>query len=151
LKFNTKIRYGIRTMLEIALHGEDGSVFQKEIAKNQQISFKYLDQIISALKAQDLIINVKGKKSGYKITRKPSEIKIYDIYKAFESEICIVECLCDNTICKMEATCPTKRLWEDLNIQIIDYLSKHTLQDIIDEHYRLKETKKDINISNDTK
>lgn len=135
-------------MLEIALHEEQESVFQKEIAKNQQISFKYLDQIISALKAQDLIINVRGKKSGYKLTRKPADITIYDIYKAFECEVCIVECLCENTICKMEDSCVTKRLWKGLNSQIINYLSHYSLQYLIDEYHRLNKSGKDINILN---
>lgn len=62
MKLNTKVRYGLRTMLEIALQEDNKGVFQKDIAKNQQISEKYLDLIIASLKANGLIANTSGKK-----------------------------------------------------------------------------------------
>ena len=83
MKFNTKTRYGIRSMLEIAMNKEQDGVFQKDIAKNQNISIKYLDHIIHSLKASRLIVNVRGKKSGYTLTREPSEITMFDIHNAF--------------------------------------------------------------------
>ena len=66
MKFNTRIRYGIRAILEIALEESENGVFQKDISERQKISNKYLDNIITALKTAGLIKNVKGKKSGYK-------------------------------------------------------------------------------------
>lgn len=113
-------------------------IYQKDISKNQNISFKYLDQIISALKAAGLITNVKGKKSGYIITREPHEITIYEIYKAFEPEISIVECLSKNVDCPYENCCACKDFWEGLNTQIIEYLSKHTLDDLVKKQLSYK-------------
>jgi len=133
LKFNTKTRYGIRTIVEIALRGQEG-IYQKEIARNQNISFKYLDQIISALKAADLIANVKGKKSGYVLKRPPEAILIYDVYQAFNTGICIVECLDGNFHCKAEYNCPTRFFWEGLNEVIIDYFKKYTVKDLVEKH-----------------
>ncbi|MGM0498044.1 MAG: RrF2 family transcriptional regulator [Bacteroidota bacterium] len=137
MKFSTKIRYGVRTMLEIALHEEKEGILQKEIAKNQRISFKYLDQIISTLKASDLISTVKGKKSGYKLTRKPSEITILDIHNAFEPGLHIVDCLSKHIDCPSEKDCASKVLWEGLNSHIEGYLSGYTLEDLKNDQIRL--------------
>lgn len=120
-------------MVEIALRCPEG-IYQKEIARNQNISFKYLDQIISALKAADLIVNVKGKKSGYVLKRPPEAILIYDIYCAFQPEICVVECLDGNFHCKAEDNCPTRSFWEGLNEVIIDYFKKYTVKDLVESH-----------------
>jgi Rrf2 family protein len=85
MKFSTKTRYGLRALIEIAKDELGEGVFQKDISKNQDISIKYLDQIIQSLKVAGLIVNVKGKKSGYILTRKPSEITVYDIHRAFKT------------------------------------------------------------------
>ena len=94
-------------------------IFQKDIARNQDISNKYLDHIIHALKASRLISNVKGKKSGYKLTRKPSEISLYDIHNAFEPGICIIDCLSGNFECKRQKDCQAVGFWKNLNDQIV--------------------------------
>jgi Rrf2 family protein len=130
VKFNTKTRYGIRTMMEIALQDYSKGVFQKDISSNQDISFKYLDQIISALKAAHLITNVKGKKSGYTLTRHPSHITIYDIHKAFEPDLAIVDCLSEMIDCSREKYCAPRDLWEGLNDTIVEYLQNYTLEDL---------------------
>ena len=130
MKFSTKIRYGIRTMLEIALHGDKDGILQKEIAKNQGLSFKYLDQIISALKASDLISTVRGKKSGYKLTREPSEITMLDIHNAFEPGLSIVDCLSEHIDCPSEKNCASRNLWKGLNSHIENYLAQTTLEDL---------------------
>ena len=84
MKFNTKTRYGVRVVLELALNAErEGGTFQKEIAESQDVSVKYLDHIIASLKKAGLIHNVGGKKSGYVLTKSPHEISIYDVYSAF--------------------------------------------------------------------
>lgn len=137
MKFSTKTRYGIRTMLEIALNKFHGGVFQKDISANQEISLKYLDQIIPALKTAGLIANVKGKKSGYTLTCEPSKITMYDIHRAFESDICIVICLEKNVICSREPGCALRIIWNKLNIMIINYMKSITLEDIINMHISL--------------
>ena len=128
MKFNTKTRYGIRTMMEIALHESQKGVLQKDISQNQKISFKYLDQIISSLKVAGLITNLKGKKSGYTLARPASQITIYDIHKAFEPDIAIVDCLSEMIDCASENYCAPRDLWEGLNDKIVDYLKNYTLE-----------------------
>ncbi|WP_159518866.1 RrF2 family transcriptional regulator [Sunxiuqinia indica] len=130
MKFSTKTRYGIRAMLEIAKDESQSGVFQKDIAANQKISVKYLDQIIHALKAAGLIINLRGKKSGYILTRQPSEITILDIHSAFEPGICVIDCLAQSFHCDRETTCRVKGFWGELNRMIVDYFKGVTLEDL---------------------
>lgn len=117
-------------MLEVALKTDQG-IFQKEISEKQKISFKYLDQIIASLKAAKLITNVKGKKSGYTLTRKAEEITLYDIYRAFEPDMSIVDCLSESINCPDENRCAPRDFWLGLNTQIIEYLKRYTLNDLV--------------------
>jgi Rrf2 family protein len=137
MKVNTKIRYGLRTMLEIALCEDNTGILQKDIAKNQQISQKYLDQIIAALKAADLIMNLSGKKSGYILKRPKSEITIYDIYKAFEPELSIVHCVNRPVTCFITKLCVANEYWAGLNEVILNYLKGTTLENIKNKHVEL--------------
>jgi Rrf2 family protein len=128
---NTKVRYGLRTMIEIARHNSDTGVLQKDIAVIQNISVKYLDHIISGLKISGMVTHVGGKKKGYKLTKEPKNITIYDIWRAVEPEICIIECLSSSITCERSEECTVKSFWGDLNTIIIDYLRSTTLQDLL--------------------
>jgi len=138
VKISSRTRYGVRTMLEIAMNDSKSGVFQKDIAKNQSISNKYLDHIIHALKASNLISNSKGKKSGYILTRKPVDITVFDIHNAFESGICLVECLSGNYSCDRSKGCLTKGFWGELNNLISDYFKSVTLDDLINKKITLE-------------
>jgi Rrf2 family protein len=133
LKFNTKIRYGLRAILEIALDESENGVFQKDIAERQKISIKYLDNIIASLKTAGLITTTRGKKSGYVLTRKPEDIKILDIYVAFEPAVAVVECLECNFVCVLSSKCGVKDFWSGLNNLVINYMEFNTLGDLVKE------------------
>jgi Rrf2 family protein len=127
-------------MLEIAQNPlASKGVFQKDIAKNQDISIKYLDHIIQALKTSHLITNAKGKKSGYVLTRKPSEITIFDIHRAFEPGICLIECLSGNFQCPREQGCLTQGFWGQLNNLIINYFKSVTLDDLMSRKVNIED------------
>lgn len=126
-------------MLEIALGTAHKGVMQKDIAVNQDISVKYLDYIIHALKVAGLINNAKGKKSGYVLTRDPITITMYDIHKAFEPGICVVDCLTPDMNCLRGSKCSVRFFWAGLNSVIIDYLKKTTLTDLVKEDIKRRE------------
>jgi len=130
MKFNTKTRYGLRTMIELAVQGNGKGVLQKEISERQEISFKYLDQIIASLKASGLIANADGRMSGYTITKDPAKISVYDIYKAFEHELYIIDCLEDEGICRRDRLCAVREFWNDLNNLIVEYLKSKKLNEL---------------------
>ena len=120
-------------MLEIALDKTQSGVLQKDIAEKQQISVKYLDQIIHALKTAGLIVTIRGKKSGYILTRKPDKITMLDIHMAFEPGICVIDCLSRSVHCDRENICRTKGFWGKLNNIILDYFKSVSLQNLIED------------------
>ncbi len=124
----------MRAMVEIAQHKDGQGVFQKDIAENQKISIKYLDQIISSLKAAELIINLKGKKSGYILNREADQITMADIFNAFEGKMSIVECLNPSVFCEFETKCKTMIFWRNLNSLISSYFESITVQDLMDNN-----------------
>ena len=142
MKINTKTRYGLRTMIEIALQSQHVGILQKEIARKQNISEKYLDHIIAALKVSGLIINVNGKKSGYKLVRSAKKINIYDIYRAFNPDIAMVTCVSGNENCNNEKQCTVKSYWQELNELIISSMSAQSLQDLVDKHIKMSKQRK---------
>jgi len=127
-------------MIEIAQSfADERAVFQKDISRNQDISNKYLDHIIQALKTSQLITNVRGKKSGYTLARKPSEITIFDIHRAFEPGICLIECLSGSFQCPMEDGCLTKGFWGQFNNLIINYFKSVTLEDLMNKKINIED------------
>jgi Rrf2 family protein len=125
-------------MIEIAQGVPDRGVFQKDIALNQCLSVKYLDHIIQALKTARLINTVRGKKSGYILTRKPSEITMFDIHRAFEPGICLVDCVEGEYKCDLSDSCQVRGFWGQLNNLIISYFKSVTLDDLMKGKISLK-------------
>ncbi len=122
-------------MIEIASTTELNGMLQKDIAKNQNISLKYLDPIISALKLKNLIANSKGKGSGYILTRPTEDISMFDIYTAFE-QISIIECINNCGFCERSAhECKAKNYWSEFRNEFCQMLQKRSLQQIINDNY----------------
>ena len=115
-------------MIEIAIDTEQTGKLQKEIAKNQDISEKYLDQIISSLKIAGLIKNFKGKKSGYVLTRSASDIRINEIIEAFEAEFIVN----DKTYFDENKSAATEVFWKGLIEKMINYAESITLEELAD-------------------
>jgi Rrf2 family protein len=120
-------------VLEIALSENDEGIYQKDISKNQDISYKYLDHIINALKVAGIVTKAGGRKSGYVLTRKPEEITALDVHNAFEHKVCVVDCISPNFKCERENICVMKDFWDGLNTQVVDYLKSKTIKDLMDE------------------
>ncbi len=137
MKFNTKTRYGLRAMIELAMLDGDKGILQKDISKNQNISMKYLDHIVSHLKAAGLIINVAGKKSGYRLARDADRISVYDIYRAFDNDLSIIDCLLEEGLCRRDKMCAAREFWDKLNEKIIHYMDSVMLSDLSDRQLEL--------------
>ena len=136
MKFNTKTRYGLRTMFELALNADnEKGVFQKDIAENQDVSVKYLDRIIASLKTAGLIINAGGKRSGYKLSRPAEEITIYDVYRAFEDELAIIDCLKNDGAGSGKKHCVMRDYWFALNQTIRSSMESMNLKELTNRHF----------------
>jgi len=128
---NTKVRYGLRAMIEISNNESSTGMLQKDISAAQEIPLKYLDAIITGLRNAGLIVNFAGKRSGYILTMQPGEISVYDIYRAFEPELTLVNCACPGNECSRIHICPAKDYWFELNNVIKNQMESTTLEQIV--------------------
>jgi Rrf2 family protein len=142
MKFNTKTRYGLRTMLEIAVRRNEGGILQKEIAENQGISVKYLDPIIASLKASGLIAKAGGRTSGYRLTRDPGKISIYDVFRSFEEELVIADCIIEENDLHNPYGA-AREFWQELNDIIMKKLQSVKLEDLSKRQRIMNEKKGD--------
>ena len=135
MKISTKGRYALRVMLDLALHQADGVIALKDIAARQDISVKYLEQVVSTLNKSGLIQSIRGKEGGYRLTRRPDEYVVGDILRAAEGSLAPVACLdCDVNPCERQDFCITLGFWKGLQKAINDYVDSQTLQDLLDNY-----------------
>lgn len=128
MTISTKGRYALRFMIDLASHGDDACVNLKEIAARQEISVKYLEQIVIRLCQADLLVSVRGAHGGYCLTRPAKEYTVADILRATESSLCPVTCLEDDeNNCPHRDLCTTLKFWTKLDEVIWNYLKKTTL------------------------
>lgn len=134
MKISTKGRYALRMLLDLAEHPDDGFIALKDIARRQQISRKYLEQIIPILNRSDILISNRGSQGGYKLARTPDYYTVGDILRMTEGNLAPVACLeqCPNQ-CERSADCPTLPVWQGLDRVISEYLDGITLKDILDQ------------------
>lgn len=133
IKLSTKGRYGTRLMLNLALHSQTGdeAVILKNIASEEEISIRYLEQIIIPLKINRLVKSIRGAGGGYTLARKPEDIKISEILHALEGNCCLVECIEDETYCEFIETCPTYEIWKGATELLKGYFDNLTLRDVL--------------------
>lgn len=129
---STRGRYAIRVMLDIAQHQKDGYVPMKEVASRQNLSLKYLEQIIPPLKKNNMLEGIQGKGGGYRLVRKPEQYTIGDILRITERDLAPVSCLAEGAEkCNRRDKCQTIDFWEGLNSVVNDYLDSKTLADLM--------------------
>lgn len=132
---STRGRYALRMMLDLAQNQGDGYVALRDIAARQEISKKYLEQIIPLLNRVGLLQTTRGVQGGYRLTRRPEEYTVLDILEVTETGLAAVACLeKDAAKCPRSADCMTLPVWQGLDKIIRDYLSGITLQDVLDRH-----------------
>ncbi len=131
MRLSTRSRYGVRLLCELAAHYGKDSVILKEIAQAQDISEKYLSQLIIPLKGAGLVQGNRGAHGGYKLTRHPSHITIQEIVEVLEGDLCLVQCSIDPTVCKRSGFCASRDIWVLLKEKIVDVLSTITLEDLV--------------------
>ena len=131
MKISTKIRYGTRAMLELACHYGEGPIELREIAKRENISIKYLEQVIIPLRTGGLVKSMRGSKGGYSLAKPPSEINLNDLIEILEGPINLIECLKDPKACQRIPFCVTRDIWKEVSDAIDKIFDSITLQDMI--------------------
>ncbi len=134
MKFSTRGRYAIRILLDIAMHQEKGYVSMKDIARRQQLSKKYGDQIGMQLSQAGILLAARGRQGGYRLIPSAKDITVLQILKTMEGSLAPVQCLeTKPNFCDRCGFCITLPLWNGLNHVIDDYLGKITLQSLMNQ------------------
>ena len=131
IKLSTKGQYGTRFMVNLALHYNKGYVLLKNIARSEDISAGYLEQIIPPLKTAGLILSKRGIQGGYSLAKSPSQITIKDVIKVLEGPLSLVECVDTPSVCEKVNFCVTRDVWKKLGENISQTLESVTLEDMV--------------------
>jgi len=118
-------------MLELALHYGEGPIELKEIANKQNISLKYLEQVIIPLRTAGLVKSVRGSKGGYALAKPPSEICLNEMVEILEGPLSLIECLHDPKTCERVHTCVTREVWQKVSDAINGIFRSITLEDLV--------------------
>lgn len=131
MKLSTRARYGIRASLELACNYGKGPLQIKIIAQRQEISIKYLEQLMAILKSSGFVRSLRGAKGGYILAKPPNQVKLSDIFSVLEGPIVTVECLESDQYCARAADCVARELWSKVQKAVIGVLESVTLEDLV--------------------
>jgi Rrf2 family protein len=135
MKMSTKGRYGLRAMIDIALHSDSAQVSIKSISERQDISENYLERIIAVLKKTGLLLSTRGAQGGYELSRASKLITVGEILRALEGDLNPVDCslVNDDKTCHESELCVTKFVWKRISDSINDVVDQITLEDLVNE------------------
>ena len=139
MRISTRSRYGARLMLELALNYGKKPIFLRDIAKNEEISEKYLSQIIIPLKARGLVASFRGMNGGYVLAKPPSQINLREIVELLEGGLELLGCISNPSTCSRVSICATRDIWDLLGKEIAQTLNSVTLEDLVKSHNRKNE------------
>lgn len=134
MKLSTRGCYGLRAMLELALHYGGKPVLMRSIAESQGISRKYLHALLTSLKAAGFVRSVRGSGGGYMLARAPANIRVDDVVQALEGSLSITDCVEDPKVCSRSSRCVTHELWQELSQAVARLLAAVTLEDLVARH-----------------
>ena len=132
MKLSTRTRYGMRAVLELAENYGKGPLQLKIIAQHQEISAKYLEQLMTILKSAGIVNSVRGSKGGYLLAKAPEKIKISDVFHCLEGPVVTVECVENESYCTRTNDCVARQIWTEVQNAIMGVLQSITLQNLVD-------------------
>lgn len=146
MKLSTKGRYGLRAMLEMALNEENGPMTTRTIAEHQELSERYLEQLLIPLKQAGLVKSIRGSQGGYVLGRKPENITVGDIIRVLEGPIAPVDCVSEINPdeCDRSGFCVTRGIWTKVRDAITEVLDSYSLQDLVNESRAHNQNKAEI-------
>jgi len=133
MKLSTRTRYGFRAMLELAAKQSQGPLQSKVIAQRQEISLKYLEQLMTILKSAGFVRSLRGPHGGYLLAKPANQIRLSDVFNSLEGPVVTVECLENDSYCARAADCVTRQIWAQVQEAIENVLGSMTLQDLVDK------------------
>ena len=136
MKISTKGRYGLRILMDLALHQSDKPRLIRDIAKSQQISEKYISRLVIALRKAGMVRSVRGVNGGFHLAMKPEDITLLDVIEVMEGPLSIVDCVSAPKRCKLSENCAPREVWCKLNEDIRDLMRGTTLADVLASYDR---------------
>lgn len=149
MKLSTKGRYGLRAVLDIALHGGEEAVALSSIAERQSISISYLEQLIAKLKKAGIVSSTRGAKGGYVLSKPPEDISVGQVLRALEGNLDPVDCAevkGEDSTCQASDICVTKYVWKRISDSINNAVDTLMLSELVEESNALtagKQNRKD--------
>jgi len=137
MRLSTKSRYGTRAVLDIALHAQKGPVNLSDISERQEISRKYLGQIISQLLTAGILESIRGPQGGYVLGRKPKEIRLGDIIRTLDGSLAPVRCVDKPDLCNRTAKCVTREVWTKAKESMESLFDQTTVADLMERQEEL--------------
>jgi Rrf2 family protein len=134
MKLSTRGRYGVRLMLELALHYGEGPILLKDIADRQGISEKYLWQLINPLKTTGLVHSQRGARGGYVLGKAPETISLKAILQILEGSLCMVDCVDNPALCDRSPSCISRDIWGEASKEMQRSLEDTTLAVMVERH-----------------
>lgn len=131
MKLSTRGRYGVRLMLDLAFHFGEGPVLLRDIAERQDISEKYLWQLISPLKEAGLVNSLRGAHGGYILAKPPAQINLKEIVTLLEGPLCLVDCVDKPLLCKRSNNCVMRDIWHEVSAKILSALKAISLEEMV--------------------
>lgn len=135
MKISTKGRYALRLMLDLAVNGHGKPISLSDVARRQEVSEKYLEQLALVLTRAGQVKSVRGVLGGYLLTRTPAEYTVGEILRAQEGSLAPVACAQEGGSCAREARCVTVDLWRRVRQAVDDVVDSVTLQDLVDDYH----------------
>ena len=139
MKFSTKSRYALRLMAELARYAPGTTVSLKEISERQQLSLKYLEQIVTPLSRAGLVRSVRGAGGGYLLTRDPAEYTVGEILRPLEGSLAPVSCVDGSECCGRAEQCVTLEVWREIKQAVSGVVDRITLADLVERQRRKAE------------
>lgn len=139
MKLSTKGRYGVKAMVDLAIHYGKEPVSIKSISERQNVSEYYLEQLFAPLRKAELIKSVRGAQGGYVLSKSPEKITVKEIMEVLEGPVEISDCLEDGSCSNIDC-CATRLLWARIKDSIDSVMESTTLQDMIDDYNNMKKS-----------
>ena len=130
-RLSTRVRYGLRFMLDLAFHDREEPIPLREIARREKISEKYLGNLIVPLRTARLIRSVRGSHGGYALARPASQMNLKDIIRALEGPLSLLDCVDDPSVCRVAPICIHRDVFYEISEKLRELLEAVTLEDMV--------------------
>jgi Rrf2 family transcriptional regulator, cysteine metabolism repressor len=136
MKLSTRTRYGMRALVDLALHSTGQPVQLKDIAERQNISLSYLEHLVIPLISAGIVQSTRGSHGGVKLARATDQINLNEIMEVLEGPLFPVDCLKGSDNCARSGVCATQDIWGELKQAMEKVLKSKTLKDLAEEQKR---------------